>query len=233
MTARARLVRSVLGAAAIVAAALPAHAQTGSLDPVWNAGFKSLFSTAYAADAEQTQTQQSPKHEGVGIGVKIGPLFNSFRSDILTLNFQGKTGLIGGMFFGGNRTGVAGVMGELMYAKKSTTTPEGEADLYYLEIPILFRINIGSSSLNGVLVYFLGGPVFDINLKSRLNGVEVSNRFNDFDAGVILGGGVEITRFIIEGRYNWGLLNILERNLAGASSIQTQSFALLFGVRFN
>src|SRR5262245_24143987 len=233
MKGHARLVRSVLGAAVIVAAAWPAHAQTGSLDPVSNAAFKSLFSTTYSAGADQTPTQQSPKHEGVGIGIKIGPLFNKFTSDIVTLNFQGKTGLMGGIFFGGNRTGVVGVMGELMYAKKSTTTAEGDLDLYYLEIPILLRINIGSNSLNGVLVYGLAGPVFDINLKSKLNGVEVGSRFSDFDTGIILGGGIEITRFIIEGRYNWGLLNILEIKLASASNVKTQSFALLFGVRFN
>ena len=47
-----------------------------------------------------------------------------------------------------------------------------------------------------------------------------------------LGGGVEITRFLAEVRYNEGLRNI-SKNFSASNDIKTRSFALLIGVRFN
>jgi hypothetical protein len=223
---------------AMVATTLPARAQaTGGLDQSANGAFRSLFSTASSAsEAEQGQApRQNPRHEGIGIGAKVGPLFSKFSSDVTNLKFSNRTGLMGGIFFGGNRAGVAGVMGEIMYAKKGSKDAAGiTTDIYYLEIPVLLRINAGSNSLNGILGYALIGPVFDINLKAKLNGItDVKAQYEDFDIGIIGGAGVEITRFIIEGRYNWGLRKVNKGNLANLSEIKTRSFALLFGVRFN
>jgi hypothetical protein len=141
---------------------------------------------------------------------------------------------MGGIFFGGNRPGIVGVMGELMYAKKGAKVGAIETSLHYLEIPVLLRVNAGSNSLNGILGYFIVGPAFDIKLRTEINGVkDDSDRFEDFDIGIVVGGGVEITRFIIEGRGNWGLRRVNKGDLSSAQEIKTKSFALLFGVRFN
>jgi hypothetical protein len=238
MTVRARTVflQALLVAIAIVVTALPARAAgAGTLDPVSsNLVFRSLFDTAKAAsEAEEAQQrQQNPRHEGIGIGAKTGPLFSSFRG-VENLDFENKTGWMGGIFFGGNRPGIVGVMGELMYAKKGAKQGVNETDIHYLEIPVLLRVNAGSNSLNGILGYFLIGPAFDINLKSKLNGIDIEDVYEDFDIGLVVGGGVEITRFIVEARGNWGLRKILKGDLGDAQKIKTRSFALLFGVRFN
>jgi len=177
---------------------------------------------------------------GFGIGAKIGPLWSSFDSATVgskTVNFDTSTGWEGGIWFGGNRGGRVGVMGEVLYAKKKQEVADqtgSSTSLKYLEIPILLRVNIGSRSRNGISIYGLVGPVFDINLKAEANGVDVKKGYESLDIGILGGAGIEITRFLVEGRYNHGLRNVLKStDVASASDIKTHSFAVLFGVRFN
>ena len=76
--------------------------------------------------------------------------------------------------------------------------------------------------------------MFDINLKASLNGLDVKSKYQSLDLGILFGGGIEITRFLVEGRWNRGLRNVLDSDNAGSiSDIKTQSFAVLFGLRFN
>lgn len=190
-----------------------------------------LLTTAGAAQAQN----QNARHQGAGIGIKGGPIFSSF--DSARQDFGNNTGFEGGLFFGGNRGGVVGVQGEVLYAKKGSS----EIDLRYLEIPVLLRINIGSNSLNGFNVYGLGGPVADIQIQATgPNGEKLSDYFERGDVGFLLGGGLEITRFIIEGRYNWGLRSVIREqfdllnfDFGDVDKIKNRSFAVLFGIRFN
>ncbi len=181
--------------------------------------------------AEQQSSNGNTRHEGVGIGVKGGFLFNNFKQ--AQASIDNKAGWLAGIFFGGNRPGVVGVQGEILYAKKSYAITGQTTDLYFLEIPILMRINAGSSSLNGLSFYGIVGPAFDINLKSKLNGVDVKDSYESLDIGLIFGGGVEITRFLIEARYNNGLKNVLKSTGGSTTDLKTRSFALMAGFRFN
>ena len=56
--------------------------------------------------------------------------------------------------------------------------------------------------------------------------------YENFDFNLVGGAGLELTRFIIEGRGIWGLKNIAVNQLS-AGDLRTRTFALLFGIRFN
>jgi len=171
---------------------------------------------------------------GIGIGVKGGLLFSSFKET--GESFKNNNGFEAGIFFGGNRAGAVGVMGEILYAKKGAKDSTGTfaVDLYYLEIPVLLRVNLGSANKNkGAIVYVIGGPAFDINLKAQQNNIDVKSNYESLDLGIIGGAGVEISRFLVEGRYNWGLRNVLKANGGTANDVKSRSFALLAGFRFN
>jgi hypothetical protein len=172
--------------------------------------------------------------DGIGVGAKIGPLFPSVGKEVT--NFENRTGWMGGIWFGGNRSGDVGVQAEVMYAKKNIPSPliaGGDVDLHYLEIPVMLRLNFGSANRERVAGYIIAGPAFDINLKAELNGLDVKSQYEGLDLGVIAGAGVEITRFLIEGRYNWGLRNVVDGDLTNTREIKTRTFVILFGVRFN
>ena len=93
-------------------------------------------------------------------GIKFGPTFPRFSSD--SLDFKTRTGVHGGIFFGGNRSGVVGLQGEINWIRKRTETELSNQALRidYLQVPVLLRLNAGSDSPNGVTVYGIAGPAF-------------------------------------------------------------------------
>lgn len=179
----------------------------------------------------------SPVHaqnaDGIGVGLKGGLLFSSLdfgRNDDFLEN---RTGLIGGLFIGGNRGGLLGVEADIFYARKGSRVPTNrDLDIHMLEIPVLLRVNAGSRSLSGVALYGLAGPAMDFRLKSEFNGIDIIDFTEGYDVNLVFGAGVEITRFLAEVRYNHGLRNI-SKNFSGSNEIKTRAWAVLVGLRFN
>ncbi|HUR34310.1 MAG TPA: porin family protein [Vicinamibacterales bacterium] len=181
--------------------------------------------------AQQSQSEPRVRSTapGIGFGVKAGVLFSSFRD--ARSDYKSRNGWQGGLFIGGNRAGALGVQTEINYAKKGSKSGSLATDTYYLEIPLLLRMNVGSSNRNaGVNVYAFGGPAADILLKAQLDGVDIKRQFKDLDWNVIAGVGVEVSRILVEGRFNWGLANVLD---GPGNELKTQSFAVLGGIRLN
>lgn len=176
--------------------------------------------------------QSSQGGEGVGIGVKVGPLFSSLNA--AKTDFSNRTGFIGGLFIGGNRHGVVGVGVDILYARKGAKDEDGDSlDLDYINVPVYARINAGSSNLNKASVYGIVGVDLNFLLKAKFSfsDTDAKDDFSRADYGLAVGIGAEITRFVIEGRYTKGFGNIAKKT--GAEELKTQSFAVMFGVRFN
>ncbi len=58
----------------------------------------------------------------------------------------------------------------------------------------------------------------------------MKSNYESLDLGDPRRRGIEITRFLVEGRFNKGLRNVLKSgNAANFGDIKTQSFAVLFG----
>ena len=89
------------------------------------------------------------------------------------------SGIVAGIFFGGNRDGRAGLQGEVSYLTRRSTAAgideDGPFDFdsknKYIQIPILLRINTGSRSNNGPCLFFLAGPSFDIKISDNLGDI--------------------------------------------------------------
>ena len=227
---RSRLVPVLAVAAALIVC--PASARAQSLAIPDSPSF--LVAGMASQQPATPPPTQSSSAAGLGFGIKGGWIYSSFSQAGESLDSRG--GWEAGIFFGGNRGGVVGLMGELLYARKSFE--EGvvlkTTNLDYFEIPVLLRLNIGSSNRNkGVIFYGLAGPVFDINLKAEQDGVDVSDDYEKFDIGVLAGGGLEISRIILEARYNWGLKNLLKNSGTFSGDLKNQTFALIGGIRFN
>ena len=164
--------------------------------------------------------------QGIGIGVKGGFLHSSFDVEG-AVDLDGGEGWQAGLFFGGNRRGTVGFMGEFnVQARKS-----GDETIYYFQVPALLRLNFGAdgTGLNDAIVYGIVGPAVDLqfgdSLEANIDAVE------SVDVSIVAGIGFEISRFIIEGRGSWGFRNIAKD--AGAVDIKTTTFAILAGFRFN
>ena len=164
--------------------------------------------------------------QGVGIGVKGGAVFASFTPGDLDLDRR--TGWQAGLFLGGNRTGTVGVMGEINFIQKRASGFE----INYVQLPVLLRVNIGSKSKGGVSVYGIGGPALDIKINDDVTGIDLDDAFESVDVEIIAGAGIELSRFIIEGRYTWGLRQV-NKQFSEVDEIKTRAAAILFGIRFN
>lgn len=184
------------------------------------------------ASEEQQSASGNRRHEGIGIGVKGGFLWPSF-GDAQGAGFEENTGWLLGLFIGGNRGGVLGAQTEIQYGKRGASSGSIDFEQYFIEIPVLARVNIGSNSLNGVSFYGMAGPVFDINLSTKLAGVDVADNYESLDVGMLIAGGVEITRLFVEARYNQGFKNVLKSGGGAISDTNNKYFAIQLGLRFN
>ena len=170
------------------------------------------------------------KAQGVGVGVKGGYLYSSFDFENLSDVLDSSNGWMAGLFFGGNRPGRVGVMGEINLQAKRGEAEMGSATIYYAQVPVLLRINGGSRSTSGVSGYGIIGPAIDLKIGEDLGNLDIDD-IESGDVSLVVGAGVEITRLIIEARGTWGLRNIVKG--AEGADVKTRTFAILLGVRFN
>jgi hypothetical protein len=194
-----------------------------------------VLSTFALAAPAYAQNQNNASHEdnGIGIGVEGMITRSSIHADGVDDLFKSKTGSGFGLWIGGNKNGLIGFTGEFIYVIHNVDADGQSFKSRALEIPAVFHINVGSRSRNGIAGYGLVGPVFSINLKQTLDDVDVSDNFNGADIGIMGGAGIEIYRFGIEGRGNWGLRNISDNGDFNDSNAKQFTFELLGKFRFN
>jgi hypothetical protein len=172
-----------------------------------------------------------------GVGVKFGPTFAMFSSE--ALDFNTRTGVHGGFFFGGNRDGVLGLQTEINWLRKNvervpnTLSTEGGPNIRidYLQVPVLLRLNAGSSSTSGFVAYGIVGPAIELKVADEIDGLTLDDGFEGADVSLVFGGGIEVARIIVEGRYEKGLRRI-NNAFSDFAEIKKQAFTILFGIRF-
>jgi hypothetical protein len=169
--------------------------------------------------------------QGVGIGVKGGYLYSSFDFENASDVLDSSSGWMAGLFIGGNRAGRVGLMGEINLQAKRGEAGMESATIYYAQVPLLLRINVGSRSTGGVGGYGVVGPAIDLKIGDDLGNLTTFDDIESGDVSLVVGVGVELSRFIIEGRGTWGLRSIATD--ADGLDVTTNAFALLVGLRFN
>lgn len=168
--------------------------------------------------------------QGIGFGIKGGLVYPDFSTDFE--DYENRAGWQAGLWVGGNRDGIVGVMGEFNYLRKRAETNQGEVDLSYIQIPVLLRLNTPSASKNAFQAYGIVGPSFDVKVGESLEGINLIDEFEGMDIGLMFGGGVEVARIIFEARYTRGMRQVNE-SFNDLAELKTHSFAVLFGFRFN
>ena len=167
---------------------------------------------------------------GQGAGIKFGPTFATFSSD--ALDFDNRTGIHAGLFVGGSRDKVVGVQTEFNWLRKNTETEAGQPiRIDYLQVPVLLRLNAGSSSANGFAAYGIVGPAIELKIADEIQGITLDDGFEGADLSLVFGGGIEVVRIIVEARYEKGLRRI-NNSFSDFTEIKKQAFTILFGLRF-
>ncbi|MBN2167316.1 MAG: PorT family protein [Marinilabiliaceae bacterium] len=169
------------------------------------------------------------------LGLKLGTTSTQYTADNLTkpssITFDGikndaKTGLLFGAYAKLKLFGNLSFQPELYYAKKTgeatydlgTESTSEDVTFHTWDIPILANYNL--IDLKVAKVYAVTGPVMSFvaknatSLPSQVGGSDDTNTAN---WGFQLGGGVEVWKFNLDARYEWGLSNVsdVSNNLSG------------------
>ena len=99
-----------------------------------------------------------------------------------------------------------------LYSMQGSKAEAGKLNLDYINIPILANAYIAK----GLAVKVGVQPAFKVSSKIKAGGVEVDvdkvydNDIKSFDLSIPLGLSYEISDFVIDARYNWGVTKLLE-----------------------
>ncbi len=239
-----RLIVSIAAAAAVLAAT-PAFGQNLKLDSkAFGQSFQQTPPPKPPPPPPQTPapaqpTMQRQPNTGVGIGIHFGGTWTTLSTDenLGDIDLNKGSGIVAGIFFGGNRDGRVGLQGEVSYLEKKVNlfatdvveneTLDVDAKNKYIQIPVLLRVNTGSRSNNGPCLFFLVGPAFDIKMSSNSDFedlFEVDDVYEGLEVGFMAGAGFEVARFGVQFRYTWGLTNVLSTDAADEAGFRDTKF---------
>jgi hypothetical protein len=207
-----RLMLTTLSAAALLASATPTLAQTPAPKPA---------------------ATPAPKEQGLGIFLQGGYVYQTIYTGGASFDSKPQ-GFIAGVGFGGNKSGWLGVGVDINYVW--TNNSNADQKTQYLDIPVYARINIGGHQTKNAFTFYVpAGWFFDVNLSNQNNGIDVKDAFNGFGTGPLVGAGFEVARIGVEGRAQWGILNMLSDGsiFSNGTNAKQFTFILLFKVRLN
>lgn len=188
-----------------------------------------------------------PQSLSAGFGIKGGYSWSSF-----TLSstgeippFQTYSAPVGGVFFNLG-LGFLTVQPEALYVRMGAQLEfEGDALQYrleYVQVPVLLKLNIIPAGPIRPFVYggAYGSYLFNAKGVLIVDGAvaeeeDMDDMFEKYDYGVLGGGGITFKlpgiALSVEGRYNYGLANILTDPIEG-ESLKNSSWMALVGIAF-
>lgn len=182
---------------------------------------------------------QQPAAFGVKAGVNFANL--NFEGEDADVNFDRRTGLVAGLFVVVPTNSQFALQAEALYSQKGAQFEEdgftSKVKLNFLEVPVLARFSTPAS--NGTSFHVFAGPSLGFKLSAEavdsFGGEEETTDLDDdvksFDLGLVLGAGVEFGRFIVDGRYSWGLTDINNDDTEDVK-VKTRTFTVMAGFRF-
>lgn len=174
-------------------------------------------------------------------GVKVGIASAGMSiDDGASVPTKSRTGLVAGAFV---RRVVEdnplGIQVEALVTQKGVKFPGDDAEIKitYVEVPLLARYAVELSG--GARPYVVAGPSLAIRMATayvpKLD-AELPELIARTDAGLVLGGGVDVGRLVLDARYTLGLKNVLSADwlyyVNETGSGKNRAFTVTVGYRF-
>lgn len=181
------------------------------------------------------------------IGFKVGPSFANWNmedEDGTEIEGETLTSFMGGGFIRFNM-GRLGIQPELLYVTRGTEATDPDFDISgkfkvdYIEVPVLLVLPLTTGT--GIAPYLFGGPSFAFEVGCKVEAGDVSVDCDEgegdsgrksLDLGATAGLGLTFPAgpgaLLIEGRYNFGLSNLVDNPIAD-ESVKSRTAAILAG----
>ncbi len=151
---------------------------------------------------------------GLELGINLADLNGANVKDVI----GSRLGFVGGAFLNFHLLPNLGIQPEVLYEQKGGKSNGTAYQLDYVEIPVLVDI-----TLMGPLSVLIG-PSFDSTAATQ-----GTTAINTTDTGLVLGAQLNISNFLLSGRYEMGLTDVL----AGVNSnqnFQNGTFTFMAGL---
>jgi hypothetical protein len=141
-------------------------------------------------------------------------------------------GFVGGCFVDFGLSDVISIEPELYFSMKGSSA--GYEDLSvnynYLELPILFKLNFPAGPDLRIDLFTGPAPALLTSASDSYQGISTPDNFiNSGDLGWVIGSGLEIGQFLLDLRYENGLISIYKSGFDLAEN--NTAFSLLVGCR--
>ena len=153
--------------------------------------------------------------EGMTFGVKGGlNLANVIGDDVKESSM--KIGAVGGVFMCYDITEIFALQPELLFTMKGAKDDSAGVELSwkvnYIEIPVLFRVNLPTEGKIKPMLY--AGPALGILMSAKEEDEDVKDFMKTVDIGVLAGAGVayqlEKGSISFEARYEVGMTTVMD-----------------------
>jgi len=188
-----------------------------------------------------------PQTLSAGIGFKGGLSLAKWAVEpagVVPFPIQNLTGPVGGVFFGAG-LGPLSFQTEVLYARMGMKGEySGAAIQYrfdYIQVPLLLKVRVIPAGPVRPVVYAGGYGSYLLKAKGLMtspsgsDSEDITDSFQRYDYGVVGGAGLEFklpgVMLSVEGRYNYGLANIVKNPSAGESG-KNRSMMALVGISF-
>lgn len=179
-------------------------------------------------------TQAGQAQSRAEFGVKGGLNYSTFNN---TDNVEYRTGALAGLFatFPVPNSPVD-IQPEFLYTQYGANIEDsdGEFKVSYLQIPVLAKFSFGELDASTRPNVFFG-PYIGFNVDAELSNpdiaIDAEDYFENTDAGVVVGAGVDVSQFNFALRYTAGLTNVVADE-DFEDNQKNGAFALSVGIRF-
>jgi hypothetical protein len=165
-------------------------------------------------------------------GGKVGLSVANLSSDVDGVDTDTQSGLAAGGHVTIAINDLLSIQPEVMFVQKGSTFGENgpSISLDYVEFPILAVFTWQTSG--NVTPFVYAGPSFGANMSAtvEMDGEveDLDDEVKDSDVSIVFGGGVDISGFIVDARYEAGVSTIAE----AGDDTKTSAFLILAGFCF-
>lgn len=193
---------------------------------------------AAGAQPPSTSSVQTPSgpDSAQSVGVKIGVNFSNltFDEDEATgPATDRRAGFSGGMFLTRHVWRWLAVQGEALMTVKGAEAEQTKIRLTYLEVPLLARASLSTPARTPI--HLFTGPALafkiDASESDALGSRDIGATIANFDAGWVIGGGVDLAEFVFDVRYTWGLLSVPKDAPPESKKVRNESFTIMAGMK--
>ena len=189
-----------------------------------------------------------PQTLSAGFGIKGGYTLSKFSltsTEPLPFSFVNLPYYTGGIYFS-LKLGPLAIQPEVLYTRMGARyAVEGDSLEYrfdYIQVPLLLKLSVIPAGPIRPVIYAGGYGAYLIKANGVMtvdgvpgDGADISDEYQKYDYGVIGGVGLDFKlpgiTFSVEGRYNYGLKNILIDPATG-DSMKNRSMMALVGIGF-